>query len=121
MTRLFIFIVLILNSCTSHTENNLILGAWISQKDNKPVNEQLVFNKDNTLFLQSLLNGVPRTERIMNYQISANGKTLSMKEKDGKLQEVEIIELSKNALRIKTKNSIDTVYFKKQQTNFSTQ
>ena len=100
---LFIFIVVTLYSCKSQGKNNLILGAWILQKDNKPVNEKLVFNSDNTIFVQSLLNGVPRTERVMNYQISADGKSLSMNEKDGNHKSLKSSSNQKMHLNLRQK------------------
>ena len=108
-------ILLSVISCSNPTNTNssLILGTWLPQKNNEPVNEQMVFNKDNTLFAQSVIDGTPKTEVIMEYEFSDDGKYLITKEKNGKKEEIEIIELTTTDLKLMRKNSLDTFHLKK--------
>lgn len=111
---LFILIITFLSFCNNNKIDNKIVGTWTFQKDNKNVNEQIVFEKDKTFFSQTLLNGKIIKGYIMNYEIINNGKVLISTDDSGKTEEIEIIELTSSSLKMRRKNTKNTVELLKQ-------
>jgi hypothetical protein len=101
----FFGILFLFLSCSSHKSNNLIIGTWRFKKNNILLNEQIVFNTDNTSLIQSIMEGVPRTEKSIKYKLSDDKKILTIEEYAGKIKKIEIIELTSNYMRLKNSTS----------------
>ena len=95
-------------SCNNHTTEDLIIGTWVSTLNlqNSP---KLIFSKSHLLLSMPQ----PQYNDSMSYKISNDGRILITTEMNGKTEQLEIIEISKNNLTLVRNSKKDTLRLKR--------
>lgn len=97
-------------SCNNYPPKNLLAGTW------KPMNpEEAMASKMTIQFLENktavikIEGRAPRGEDSATYEIKNQGKMLSTKDKSGKVENVQILELTDKKLVILSAGKGDTM------------
>ena len=113
LSNLFCFLICILFSCNTQSNQKLIIGNWIPFIPEAKGDERILF-LENNIAVSTRLNKVPESDDSIHYKISDDGKILTTTEKNGRIEELEIIKLSKTDLVLFRKSEKDTLRLKRE-------
>ncbi len=102
ITIIFSFI-----SCQDKSRKELILGKWkMNEKQYKPAQMALEFNKDNTSILDRIVNGQSTFKQFYTYKLIDKDQYLLLEPIDSnqKVWKVEIINLDNKKLTFRSKS-----------------
>lgn len=105
-------LVYTLGSCSSETKEDMILGTWSPQGPYIEKGQKVEFLKNN-IAVSKRLNSKPEAGDTIKYKFSEDGKKLITTETDGRIDELEIVTLTKTDMALLIKGSSDTFRLKK--------
>ena len=105
-------LVYTLSSCSSETKEDMILGTWSPQGPYIEKGQKIEFQKNN-IAVSKRLNSKPESGDTIKYKFSEDGKKLITTETDGRIDELEIVTLTKTDMALLIKGSNDTFRLKK--------
>jgi len=100
-----------LASCNESKEE-MILGTWSPQGPYIEKGQKIEFLKNN-IAVSKRLDRKPEAGDSIKYKISEDGKKLTTTEMDGRVDELEILTLTKTDMALLVKGSNDTFRLKK--------
>ncbi len=113
LPNLFCFFICLLISCNTQSNQKLIVGNWIPLIPEAKGDERIIF-LENNIAISTRLNKIPEPDDSAQYKISDDGKTITTTEKNGRIEELEIIKLSKTDLVLCRKGEKDTLRLKRE-------
>jgi|SRR5882757_10143884 len=112
LTGLPVVLIVLLFSCTQSNQK-LIVGRWIPTGADTKSDQRIVFFEDHTA-VSLTLGKQPEARDSIQYKLTDDGKTLITTEKDGKVEELNIVNLSKTDLALMRKGHDDTFRLKRE-------
>jgi hypothetical protein len=106
----FCLVIVFATSCHHSPNTALILGSWHAFQPKDSINFTMEFNEHGTAILKApMMDGGGND--TMEYKLSDDGKKLTTTEKNGAVEELNIVELSKTDLILLKKS--DSLHLKR--------
>jgi len=127
MTKLILVLIILLiataflysfNYCQDKSREELIIGKWEMDKKEYPrAQMSLLINKDKTLILDRIVNGLSTFKQLYSYNLTDNNKFIIFEpfEKGKKIWNVEIIQLDYKVLTLRSQSPDSSLLFLKRQ------